>query len=116
MAVSHVLSTTTLAVTVVAAGERWAEESSDSPIRFAVEDYLAAGAVLSYLRFDKSPEASVCEGAFLHSRNNLLHALRDSASGRELVARGAILDIEHSARLNLYDSAPVLRDGAFTRA
>jgi 2-phosphosulfolactate phosphatase len=98
-------------VTVIACGERWKQPSEDGALRFALEDYLGAGAILSCLQQEISPEARVCAGAFLAVRDDLEALLRDCDSGRELVERGLEDDVRHAAQLNLYDAAPVMRGG-----
>jgi 2-phosphosulfolactate phosphatase len=108
-AVSRLLDATDLSVTVIACGERWPLPYEDGELRVAIEDYLGAGAIISGLRCKKSPEARVCEGAFLHTRGELSEILWDCASGRELREKGFAEDVRHAARLNLYDSVPVLR-------
>src|SRR5450755_716322 len=45
---------------------------------------LGAGAILSYLSQEKSPEAWVCEGAFIQAQDRLETLLWDCGSGREL--------------------------------
>jgi 2-phosphosulfolactate phosphatase len=102
-------------VTVLAAGERWQESTEEGVLRFAEEDYLGAGAILSTITIPKSAEAAICEGAFQHSREYLPELLRDCESGRELWERGDGADVSHASGLDLYDVAPVLRDGAFQR-
>jgi 2-phosphosulfolactate phosphatase len=113
-AVSRILDKTDLSVTIVACGEREKLFTGDVHIRFAVEDYLAAGAVISYLKCEKSPEAHVCEGAFLHIQNDILAALWDCESGKELRKGGYGSDVEFAAQLNVYDSVPVMKDGFLT--
>ena len=115
-AVSAAVNAGGLGVTLVACGERWPAASSEGSLRFAIEDYLGAGAVLSHLDFDKSPEALVCERAFAASRDDLLELLLECGSGRELRAKGLEQDVRDAARLEVYASAPVMRDGAFVRA
>jgi 2-phosphosulfolactate phosphatase len=99
-----------LNVTVIACGERWSIPSEDGPLRIAIEDYLGAGAILSYLNADKSPESRVCQGAFLQAGDDLEALLWDCASGRELRERGFEQDIRHAARLDVYESVPLLRE------
>ena len=55
-----------LSVTILACGERWKQPNEDGELRFAIEDYLGAGAILSALpaALARSPEARVCQGAF----------------------------------------------------
>ena len=102
-------------VTVLACGERWKTPSEDGDLRFASEDYLGAGAILSYLHHPKTPAARLCEGAFVHARSELEALLLECDSGRELRERGFVEDVERAARLDVYDAAPVLRDGCFER-
>lgn len=100
------------AVSVIACGERWHEPSEDGTLRFALEDYLGAGAILSSLdTFSQSPEARVCVGAFRQAREQLPELLQGSYSGQELIQAGFPQDVEHAARLDLYRCVPVMREG-----
>jgi 2-phosphosulfolactate phosphatase len=101
------------ALTVIACGERWVSPSEDEEMRVAIEDYLGAGAILSYLDYAKSPEARVCEAAFTHCRDDLAALVWDCGSGRELRARGFGEDVRHCGCLDLYDAVPVMREGRF---
>ena len=100
-----------LDVTILACGERWREPNEDGELRFAIEDYLGAGAILSALptTFTRSPEAGICERAFLASRGDLRQILWESGSGRELREMGYPQDVEHAARLDVYDAVPVMQ-------
>jgi 2-phosphosulfolactate phosphatase len=111
--VSALVSGADLAVTVVACGERWPEQGDDGALRFAVEDYLGAGAILASLGLDMSPEARVCAAAFVASRGELAALLRDSTSGHELRHKGWGADVERAAQVDLYDAVPVLRQERF---
>ncbi len=62
-------------VTVVACGEQWEQPHDFDSLRFAIEDYLGAGAVLNSLPFSKSPEAELCESAFAAIQSNLRNTL-----------------------------------------
>lgn len=112
-AVSLLLRQGNLSVTVIACGERWKTPSEDGELRIAVEDYLGAGAILSYLEHEKSPEARVCEGAFVQVRDDLDTILWECASGRELREKGFSVDVQHAARLNAYETVPYMRDNHF---
>jgi 2-phosphosulfolactate phosphatase len=112
------------AVTVLACGERWWTAHDDGPLRFALEDYLGAGAILSALSdFDAfvpsekvlpllSPEARVCAGAFQAVREDIAATLWECGSGRELRAKGFGDDVTHASHLNACDTIPwVGQDG-----
>ena len=98
-----------LSVTVLACGERWQTPTEDGELRFAIEDYLGAGAILAHITGDKSPEARLCEGAFRQAESNLEQVLWDCGSGRELREKGFAQDVRHAARLDLYSAVPVMR-------
>ncbi|MBC8139429.1 MAG: 2-phosphosulfolactate phosphatase [Fibrella sp.] len=106
-----------LAVTVLACGERWRErDTDDGDLRFAVEDFLAAGAIVSYLpeRLTRSPEATAAVAAFHAAQYDLPCHLRECGSGIELIERGYSGDVDEAAALNTLSVAPVLQDGFFT--
>lgn len=109
-AVSSLLERQDVDVTIIACGERWQMPSEDGELRVAIEDYLGAGAILSYLSQEKSPEAYVCEGAFIQAQNCLETLLWDCGSGRELRAKGFEGDVISAARLNVYDTVPLMSD------
>ena len=100
-------------VTILACGEHWPTPFPGEEVRFALEDYLGAGAVLSYLDFDKSPECQVCEAGFRSVRDRLEQVLLHCGSGIELRDKGYATDVRHAARLNLYDVVPILEGAAF---
>ena len=100
-------------IAVVAGGERWQEDDS---LRYAFEDQLGAGAVLSFLAGEPSPEAAAALAVFRASEANLASLLRACATGQELIARGFGDDVACAAELNADTTAPRLyreRSGAF---
>jgi 2-phosphosulfolactate phosphatase len=101
------------AVSVVACGERWVSPGEDGALRFALEDYLGAGAVLHGIGCGKSPEAAVCESAYLQSLGDLESILLRCGSAVELVDKGYSDDVGHASRLDIYSNVPLLRDGVF---
>ena len=95
---------------VIACGEAWPDRS----LRPAVEDLLGAGAILAAMDAAAlSPESRLAAAGFRGLRGSLASAMRDSASGRELVAAGFADDVELAADLDATDLVPVLVDGAF---
>lgn len=114
-AVSSLLDRTDRCVTVVACGERWKVPTEDGAIRFALEDYLGAGAILSHLSHEPSPEARVCAAAFVGARDDLPRLIEDCSSGRELRAMGFGQDPAHAAKLDCYDAVPVMRGDRLER-
>ncbi len=97
-------------VAVIAAGERWPDQS----LRPAIEDWLGAGAVIHALDGQESVEATLARAAFVAVEDRLDAMVRDSLSGQELVSRGFQEDVSIALELNASDVAPVLKDGVYT--
>lgn len=96
-------------ITVLACGER-----AGDGVRFAIEDWLGAGAILDGLAgAGLSAEAEVCREGFRAVRDRLEALLLACESGRELAERGWIEDVRFAARNDLLDVAPRLSDGRF---
>lgn len=108
-AVAHLLSVSHLNVTILACGERWQVSAEEGVLRFALEDYLGAGALLSALPFPQTMEAQACGATFRAMQEQLETVLWECESGQELRAKGLGEDVRHAAQLNVYDTAPVLR-------
>lgn len=110
-------------VTVVAAGEQRAIETGERIVYdkeaaypvFAIEDYLASGAIIGYADLKTSAEADLCRLTFRAARRRLKRLLLNSFSGRYLVQNGLEDDITHSAKLNHYNVVPVMHSGKITK-
>jgi 2-phosphosulfolactate phosphatase len=94
---------------VIAAGERW----PDGSLRPALEDWLAAGAILRWLTGSRSPEAESAVTAFERHRDRLVEALDQCASGRELAERGHRRDKEIAGELDISGCVPRFDGVAF---
>ncbi|MFC3896299.1 2-phosphosulfolactate phosphatase [Lentzea rhizosphaerae] len=100
---------------VIPAGERWGLDILNSgprkfgPLRPCVEDYLGAGAVLSALSGDASPEVQLAVAAFRNTA--VADAVRKCGSGRELVENGHAADVELAVEIGVSDAVPVLVEG-----
>ncbi len=96
-------------ITVIPAGERW----PDGSIRFALEDILGAGAVISQLKGKQSLEAKIATGIYQSFQNNETDTLLNCVSGIELVERGYVKDVSLAAEINVSECVPLLSNGAF---
>ncbi|MED1724622.1 2-phosphosulfolactate phosphatase [Brevibacillus parabrevis] len=105
-AVARFISARQGTVSIIACGERW----PNGALRPAVEDMLAAGAILDELTgFSLSCEAQMAVGAFRAAKQQLGAMLYDCGSGRELAARGFTEDVTLAAQWNHSQTVPVLR-------
>ena len=112
-------------VAIVAAGERTssstggvdADSGTADAIRFAIEDQLAAGAIVDALiglGIDHtSPEAAVACAAFEGLRHAATHLIGASGSAVELVGEGFRADVRFETELDATGVMPELRDGVF---
>lgn len=99
-------------VAVIAAGEQ-----TDAGLRFAVEDQLGAGAVISALGAlgidHTSPDAAVAAEAYRALGRASTHLLTASGSGLHLIARGQRDEVLAAAARDAASVVPVLRGGVF---
>jgi 2-phosphosulfolactate phosphatase len=82
-------------------------------LRPSIEDWLAAGAILRLLPGAKSPEAAAAIAAFESAQNTLRKVLEASGSGRELVEKGFVRDVELAAQFNVSEHVPRLEQRSF---
>jgi len=96
-------------IAVIPAGEQW----PDGTLRPAFEDFIAAGAIISFLEGRLSPEAQAAAIAYQGVRQNLTWLIEQCGSGRELIDQGFKQDVILAAQLNISDCVPTLVDGAY---
>lgn len=103
-------------VCLVPAGERW----PDGSLRPALEDLLGAGAVLAHLGLADevlSPEAAAARSLFAGlDERALVRAVRDCASGQELIRSGFGQDVEVAIQVDASRVVPALQGGCFRAA
>ena len=99
-------------IVVIPAGEKW----PNGTIRFAIEDYLGAGALLSELKGELSAEANAAKKLFESLKPELKHIISGSLSGRELIEKGFPEDVDLALELNAGRSVPVLKNKYFVNS
>jgi 2-phosphosulfolactate phosphatase len=98
-------------VGLVAAGERWPDES----LRPCWEDLCGAGSIAAALPSARlSPEAEAAASMFLAARSRLPQLLKDCVSGRELLERGLDRDVALAAALDVGTTVASHVAGAFS--
>ena len=99
-------------IAVIAAGEQW----EDGTLRFAIEDWLGAGAIISRLTGNRSAEAEAAAAGFERLRHSIHATLASCPSGRELIEAGYPDDIDIASELDSDRAVPLLAGNAFTLA
>ncbi len=97
-------------IAVIPAGERWEE---DNTLRPSVEDYLGAGAILSYMTGKMSSEANLAVAAFKAVEDHLENMLMHCTSGQEKASRDKLEDVKLAGALNVSTTVPLLEAGAY---
>ncbi|MEM8897031.1 MAG: 2-phosphosulfolactate phosphatase [Bacteroidota bacterium] len=97
-------------ISVIPAGEKW----EDGSLRVALEDYIGAGAIISYLKGLLSPESKSSLTVFNAIESQLSHTLKGCNSGRELIERGFEQDVLLAADLNVSSTVPFLTNRCYT--
>jgi 2-phosphosulfolactate phosphatase len=96
-------------IAVVPAGERW----SDGSLRPSFEDFVGAGALLSYLEGNLSSEARSAIAAYQGIRESLGVLMKQCGSGKELIERGFEQDVNLASEIAVSDCVPTLINGAY---
>lgn len=96
-------------IAVIPAGEQWHNGS----LRPAFEDLMGAGAVISFLKGSRSPEAQLAVAAYRGVNESVKHLLKQCGSGQELVERGFEQDVDLAAQINTSGCVPTLVNGAY---
>lgn len=96
-------------IAVIPAGEQW----RDRTLRPSFEDFVGAGAIISYLQGSLSPEAQLAVVAYQGVHQTLENLIKQCGSGKELIERGFEQDVDLAAKLNVSDCVPTLVDGAY---
>lgn len=109
-AVAEYVNTLGKNVGVIPAGER----RTDDALRLAMEDYIGAGAVISFLKGKRSETAEDAELSFKGFRRNLYDTIRKSVSGIELIEMGFPEDVKFACELDAGRSVPLLQKGVYS--
>ena len=99
-------------IAVIPAGERW---YPDPALRPAYEDWLGAGAIISELQGNLSPEARAARAAFRDAETQLTTLLEQCGSAKEHVERGQGANVPLVAATDVSDCVPVLAGGAYRK-
>ena len=96
-------------ISVIPAGEKW----HDGSLRYAVEDLAGAGAIISFLKSNLSPESRSALAVYKSIETELKEQIKNCVSGKELISRGFEIDIDLALELNVSNCVPALVCGAY---
>jgi 2-phosphosulfolactate phosphatase len=96
-------------IAIVPAGEKW----SDGSLRPSFEDFVGAGAVISYLEGNLSAEARLAVAAYRGVRQSLRELMKQCGSGKELIERGFEQDVDLASEIEVSDCVSTLINGSY---
>lgn len=99
-------------ITVIPAGEKW----ENGTIRFAIEDYLGAGALISELKGELSAEAIAAKKLFELLKPELKEIVSGSLSGRELIEKEFQEDVDIALEVNAGNTIPILINDCYSNS
>ena len=116
LAVAEFAQTQGARISIIPAGERFFYSATDSALRPSLEDWVGAGAIISYLQGRLSPEAQTAKLVYEAHRHNLLNILNTCVSGVELIHKDHANDVLLASQLNVNNIVPLLSDAAYQNA
>lgn len=111
-AVAQAASSLGSTIGVIAAGERW----PDNSLRPAIEDLLGAGSIIQCLSAQPSPDAEAARAAWRVLRSRIRDVIRESQSGRELIEAGYAGDVTIASETDVSGTVPWLQGDAYVDA
>ncbi len=100
-------------ISVIPAGERFFYSRTDSALRPSLEDWIGAGAIISYLQGQLSPEAHTAKLVYEAHCDTLQAVLSQCVSGVELIDKDHANDVILASQVNVNTIVPQLIDGAY---
>jgi 2-phosphosulfolactate phosphatase len=97
-------------IAIIPAGEQW----DDGHLRPSFEDLMGAGAIISHLKGDLSPEAQAAAAAYASTQSDIKRFIEQCGSGKELIARGFEKDTDLASELDRSECIPTFANGAYT--
>jgi len=96
---------------VIPSGEQW----QDGSIRFAVEDLIGAGAVISYLQGELSAESLPAKILYESVNEKLYDVISNCVSGKELIERGFGEDVKIACEENVSETVAMLKGKCYEK-
>lgn len=79
--------------------------------KFVIEDFLAAGEIISHLKNHELDEMALASVMASHDKNRVNESVRNSKSAEGLRSLGLEKDIEYSLQRDIYDTVPIYKNG-----
>lgn len=95
-------------VLVIPVGDKLAEEE----FKTCSEDFIAAGAIISYLKGIGTAESDAALDVYNSSKGNLEEMIRLSSSARKMLLSGYLTEVDEACQFNKSKNVPLLEEGS----
>lgn len=94
-------------VLVIPVGDKLSEEE----FKTCSEDFIAAGAIISYMKGSRSAESNAALDIYNSSKGNIEEMVKLSSSARKMILQGFLAEVEQACQYNKSKNAPLLEEG-----
>ena len=89
------------------------DKLSDEDFKTCSEDFIAAGAIVSYLKGDRTAESNAALDIYNSSKGNIEEMVKLSSSARQMMMNGSLPEVELACQFNKSKNVPLLEEGAW---
>lgn len=94
-------------VLVIPMGDKLAEEE----FKTCSEDFIAAGAIISYMKGSRSAESNAALDIYNSSKGNIEEMVKLSTSARQMMLHGFLVEVDQACQFNRSKNVPLLEEG-----
>jgi 2-phosphosulfolactate phosphatase len=94
-------------VLVIPMGDKLSEEE----FKTCSEDFIAAGAIISYMKGTRSPESKAAQDIYNSSKGDIEEMVKLSSSARQMILKGFSTEVDQACQFNKSKHVPLLEKG-----
>ena len=87
------------------------DKLSDEDFKTCSEDFIAAGAIVSYLKGDRTAESNAALDIYNSSKDDIEEMVKLSSSARHMILNGFSPEVDQACQFNRSKNVPLLEDG-----
>ncbi len=87
------------------------DKISNEEFKTCSEDFIAAGAIISYMKGSRSPESKAAQDIYNTSKNDISAMVKLSISARQMMLKGFATEVDAACQFNKSKHVPLLDKG-----
>jgi 2-phosphosulfolactate phosphatase len=87
------------------------DKLSDDEFKTCSEDFIAAGAIISYMKGTRSPESNAAQDIYNSSKGDIEEMVKLSSSARQMILKGFSIEVDQACQFNKSKHVPLLEKG-----